>query len=188
MTKLNEHLWAVAKEYARLFGNIIDSRVEYWVGDEPELCCFCDCYFFTLDEMRVVVDKIDDYSRKYGSREAVGHEVMAWADWVMDGALDTLMEYATKRVTHQLRPNINLESWLNGCPREGRKPFDGPDALLFQLRNDVETLERLISEYRDNRTLANVLANLQAKLDIEEKNKAERDFKEWEFIGRRQEE
>lgn len=55
MKKLNEQLWAVAKEYARQFGEIIQMEPEHLVGDCPDMCCFGDCYFFTLEEIRQVV-------------------------------------------------------------------------------------------------------------------------------------
>lgn len=181
MTKLKEQMWAVAKEYARQFGEIIGYRVDHWVGDEPWVCCFGDCYFFELEEMVDLVDKIDEHCKRYGSKKAVGQEVIDWMDWLMDGRpSDALMEYTMPRVTHQLRPNISLSAWMAGCPRQEMKAWNGPDAEYFQLKNDVETMERLIKEYRGNRTLENVMTNLQAKLDIEAKEKSERDFREWE--------
>lgn len=181
MTKLKEQLWAVAKEYARQFGEIIGYRVDHWMGDEPWVCCFGDCYFFEMEEMVELVDKIDEHCIRYGSRKAVGQEVIDWMNWVMEGMpSDMTAEYVMKRVTHQLRPNISLSAWMDGRPREDRKAWEGPDAEYLRLQNDVEMMERIISEYRGNRTLENVMTNLQAKLDIEAKKKAERDFQEWE--------
>lgn len=180
MKKLNEQLWAVAKEYARLFGEIISMEPEFWVSDEPWLCCFGDCYFFTLDEMVQVVDNIGKYVKRYGSKEAVGQEVRDWVDWWLESDIKACdYERMQARVTHQLRVNIKLSAWLDGCPREDSKPFDGPDAHYIQLQNDHETLERLISQYRENRTLGNVLENVSTMLDRAAKEKAERDFQYW---------
>ena len=151
---LNEQLWAVANEYARQFGEIIQMEPEHWVGDCPDMCCFGDCYFFTLEEIRQVVDDIDKYKKRYRSAEAVGEEIRDWVDWWLDDCDAERMCRVEHRVTRQLRPNINLKSWLDGCPREDRQPWSGPDAELMQLENDELVLERLIATYRENRSLA----------------------------------
>lgn len=179
--KLSDAHCAVATEYARQFGKILGTDPEYWVGDDPEICCFGDCWFFTLDEMRAVVDGIDKYVTRYGSREAVGQEIRDWEEWWLeDMHIGDVMEVVMPRATKQLRPNISLQAWLDGCPRDERKAWTGPDADLMRMENDVATLERLIVEFRANRTLENVLANLRAKLDVAKEEKARRDFEEWE--------
>ena len=182
--KLSLDLLGVAKEYARLFGQIIESELEFFVGDDPtDTACFSDYFFFSLSEMRDVVDNIDAYKARYGSREAVGQEIRDWVSWWVDADCgNALMERIEPRVTHHLRPNISLKAWLDGCPRQECKPFSGPDAEYIRLQNDADTLKRLIAEYRSNRSLDNVLNNVQAKLDIEAERKAKRDFAEWEKI------
>ncbi len=180
--KLSLDLLGVAKEYARLFGQIIESELEFFVGDDPTgIACFGDCFFFSLSEMRDVVDNIDAYNARYGSREAVGQEIRDWVYWWTDNS-NALMERIEPRVTHHLRPNISLKAWLDGCPRQECKPFSGQDAEYIRLQNDADTLKRLIAEYRGNSSLDNVLNNVQAKLDIEAEQKAKRDFAEWEKI------
>ena len=180
--KLSLDMMAVAKEYARLFGQIIESEMEFFVGDDPtDIACFGDIYFFSLSEMRDVVDNIDTYKARYGSREAVGQEIRDWVNWWVDSS-NALMERIESRVTHQLRPNISLKAWLDGCPRQERKPWEGPDADYLRLQDDADTLKRLIAEYRGSRSLDNVLENVQAQLDIETERKAKRDFAEWEKI------
>lgn len=175
---------AVAKEYARQFGKIIGMELEHFVGDDPMgFACFGDSYFFNLGDMAVVVDNIEAYAKRYGSREAVGQEVLDWVDWWLDGRHgDALTERIVSRVTRQLRPNISLEKWLDGHPREDTQPWSGPDADHMRLQNDVATVQRLVGEFRGSRSLDNVLANLQARLDIEAKRKAERDFEEWQQL------
>lgn len=180
--KLSLDLLGVAKEYARIFGDIIGSELEFFVGDDPtDMACFGDCFFFSLSEMRDVVDNIDAYVTRYGSKEAVGQEIRDWVNWWVDSS-NALMERIEPRVTHQLRPNISLKAWLDGCPRKEHKPWAGPDAEYLRLKNDADTLTRLIAEYRGNRSLDNVLKNIQAQLDIEAERKAKRDFFEWENI------
>ena len=180
MKTLNERLWAVAKEYARQFGEIIQMEPEHWVGDCPDMCCFGDCYFFTLEEIRQVVDDIDKYTKRYGSTEAVGEEIRDWVEWWLDGCDPDRMCRVEQRVTREIHPNINLKSWLDGCPREDRKPWNGPDAELMKLENDEQTLERLVAEYRDNRTLGNVLQNIKTRIEPLREAKAKREFSEWQ--------
>jgi hypothetical protein len=183
MTKrLSLDLLGVAKEYARIFGQIIESELEFFVGDDPtDMACFGDCLFFSLSEMRDVVDNIDAYQARYGSKEAVGQEIRDWVYWWADSS-NVLMERIQPRVTHQIWPNISLKAWLDGCPRQEREPFNGPDAEYMRLQNDADTLKRLIAEYRGNRSLDNILENVQTQLDIEAERKAKRDFDEWEKI------
>lgn len=177
-------LLGVAKEYARIFGQIIESELEFFVGDDPtDMVCFGDYFFFSLTEMRDVVDNIDAYVTRYGSKDAVGQEIRDWVYWWAGAdSINALMERIEPRVTHQLRPNISLKAWLDGSPRQERKPYSGPDAELIRLQNEADTLTRLIAEYRGSRSLDNVLKNIQAQLDIEAERKAKRDFAEWEKI------
>lgn len=180
MTNLNKRMWAVAKEYAWLFGEVIGMEPEFWVSDEPFLCCFGDTMFFSLEEMRQVIDRLPEYVRRYGSREAVGEEIQAWVNWWLDGINheDIMLERILPRVTHQLRPNITLVAWLDGCPRDDRRPWSGPDADFLRLQNDHDTLLRLIREYGPDRELKVVLGGVDIELKKETEAKRQRDDKE----------
>lgn len=181
-TKLKEQLWAVAKEYARQFGELIGYDPDFWIGDEPSACSFGD-YYFNLDEMREVVDSIGKYVKKYGTKEAVGQEILSWADWWMDGISDGgYMERALSRVTHHLRPNINLVSWLNGCPRDGDGAWSGPDADLMKRELQKTSVVELMKEYGHDATLLSVSASLTAKLIRMRKEKQVRDKEEFDRI------
>ena len=176
MNKLSEQMWSVAKEYARLFGEIISMEPEYWVGDCPDQCCFGDTMFFSLEEMRMVVDDLPKYVKKHGSRGAVGYEIHAWMDWLLDGIPeDGVVQYVTARVTYQLRPNISLQAWLNGHPREGCHPWDGPDADYLRLQEYRETLLRLIDGYGPDRELKIVYADVNEQLRRAAVEKKKRD-------------
>ena len=182
MKTLNEQLWAVAKEYARQFGEIIQMEPEHWVGDCPDMCCFGDCYFFTLEEIRQVVDDIDKYRTRYGSTEAVGEEIRDWVDWWLDGCAPDRMCRVEQRVTREIHPNINLKSWLDGCLREDREPWSGPDADYLRLQNDHETIERLLKDYGPDNTLANIFIDLDQDLQKATEAKARRDFEQWQEL------
>lgn len=179
MEKLNEQLFSVAKEYARLFGEVIGMEPEFWVSDEPFMCCFGDTMFFTLEEMRKVVDSLPEYIRKYGSREAVGQEIVNYTEWWLDGVGDNIaLERILPRVTHQLRPNISLGAWLDGCPREDREPWCGPDADFMRLSNDLDTLSRLIKDYGPDNKLKYVYDDVKIELKKETAAKRKRDEEE----------
>lgn len=184
MTNLNKRMWAVAKEYAWLFGEVIGMEPEHWVGDCPDICCFGDTMFFSLDEMRKVIDRLPEYVRRYGSREAVGEEIQAWVNWWLDGINheDIMLERILPHVTHQLRPNITLQAWLDGCPRDDRRPWSGPDADFLRLQNDHDTLLRLIREYGPDRELKVVLSDVEERLDRETVAKRKRDEEERQIL------
>ena len=186
MNKLNEQMWSVAKEYARLFGEVIGMEPEFWVGDCPVMCCFGDTMFFSLEDMRKVIDNLPRYIRRYGSRKAVGREIEEWVNWWLDGIYDDItMERILPRVTQQLRVNISLVAWLDGYPREGCKPFSGPDADFLRLLSDKDTLSRLIREYGPDRELKVVLADVKTLLEREAAEKKKRDAQDMQkFMGR----
>lgn len=179
---LNEQLWAVAKEYARQFGEVIGMEPEFWVGDTPDICCFGDVDYYTLNEMQQVIDRLPQHIRRYGSREAVGDEIRAWTNWWLenDGA-HRFNERVLRRVTHQLRPNINLDSWLRGCPREERKPYDGLDGELMARENLLGLLIDYCKYVSSNKVTV-VIGRLLSDVDRLRKEKDERDKEEWRRI------
>ena len=80
--KLTTQLWSIAKEIARQFGEVIEMEPEFWVNDDPtDICAFGDTYFFTLTEMKQVIDNLPRYIKQYGTLQAVGEEIRAWVDW-----------------------------------------------------------------------------------------------------------
>lgn len=167
MEQLNKQLWAIAKEYARQFGEVIGVEPEYWVGVDDEgngtidICCFGDTLFFSFEEMQEVIDNLPKWVERYGSREAVGDEVRLWVDWWLDDAEQrgyTQPEFAQARTTPTFTPQINLRSWLMGCPRE-RQP-ESPHQRLHRLKATRELLRELIDQYRSQRSLWNVFDSL----------------------------
>jgi hypothetical protein len=157
--KLTTQLWSIAKEIARQFGEVIEMEPEFWVNDDPtDICAFGDTYFFTLTEMKQVIDNLPRYIKQYGTREAVGEEIRAWVDWwLSDATADQLdIEYTAARITHTVRPNINLKGWLDGCPRTERHPYDGEVGTYNTLRRQHTMLMQLLVEYGPNATISHV--------------------------------
>jgi hypothetical protein len=111
---LKDFIWTCAKMYAEETGNIIDMQPQYWVAEDIAIttCCFGDVEFLNLDEMMVIVDHIDRWVEKYGSREKVGEVVCEWIHWCLDDAVDPETE------EWRNHPRINLWSWLKGLRPE----------------------------------------------------------------------
>ena len=174
MKKLNKKLWDVAREYTLQVAELFDRSEWHWVGSEDDgerpfgICDLGDTLFLTLEDMQVIIDGLDKWVSRYGSREAVAQEVCDWFDWWLndehiepDPLLD-LVESPFHRY-QRTRPAINLESWLAGCPREPRKP--SVDDELRKLVCQREVVRELISKYREARTLWNIFDNLNAEIN-----------------------
>ena len=108
----------IIKRYEDAFGCIIGMDVEFWVGDmriedheagrptQPvDVALFGDNYYFSLYDMRVVVDNYDFWIEKYGNDSNLRQEILDWHD------------YAVKQ-KERGKTHINLFNWLNGCPRD----------------------------------------------------------------------
>ena len=145
MESLKDQLWAVAKEYARAAAKILDLSVEGWTAEKMgvDTCEFSGDIYLTLQEMQVLVDDIDRWTARFGSREKVAEAVWAWwehetdiTDYVTmptmqeiaDTKADPLTETAPDPCAPE-RPRINLYTWLSGEAEgtEGTIPAVGSD-------------------------------------------------------------
>lgn len=175
--KLEQQLWAIAKEIARQFGEVIGSQPDYWVSDDPTgVCSFGDTYFFNLTEMKQVIDNLPRYIQRYGSREAVGEEIANWTNWWLDNQpADIAREFITERIIHTVRPKISLKAWLDGAPRTTAAYEPSRYRELQNVRN---VLIRLIAERGPHNTLQDVLDEVRtdyliAKAEHDKKLEAE---------------
>ena len=173
MEKKNLHgrMKELASEYARQFGEIISMEPEFWVGGDDDfgLCCFGDAMFFSLDEMQLVVDNIDKYVRRYGSKGTVGYEIHEWVDWWLNDC-PNFMERVEGRVVETLRPRINLKAWLDGCPKEDVYSNDDvwEGEKLVKLKTQRDVLDELIKEYGMDSLLRDVMEDLLRNVKEEE--------------------
>lgn len=118
MTQLQSQFLSVAKEYARQFSLIIGYDLEFWTGiTDGHSACFGDNYFFTLEEMCIVVDNLPRWKQSYPD---VGKEVLAWFDYFSD------IDHFAERNPYG-HPSINLWSWLLGArPSAHLDPVSNP--------------------------------------------------------------
>ena len=103
--------------YTARFSHIIGVDFDYWVGDFREedkqadrptqpvdVADFGD-YYFSLVDIRTVVDNYNYWLKRYGTREAVAQEVRDWHDYVVE------------RMGNK-KAYINLFNWLLGAPSD----------------------------------------------------------------------
>ena len=106
----------IIDSYASIFAQIIGVGLDHWVGDSREedqqagrpsypvdAAIFGD-YIFTYLNIRTVVDNYRYWLERYGTREAVGQEVIGWH------------EYVVKQL-NEGKLFMTLFNWLNGEPR-----------------------------------------------------------------------
>ena len=106
----------IIDSYASIFAQIIGVGLDHWVGDSREedqqagrpsypvdAAIFGD-YLFTYLNIRTVVDNYRYWLERYGTREAVGQEVIGWH------------EYVVKQL-NEGKLFMTLFNWLNGEPR-----------------------------------------------------------------------
>ena len=106
----------IIDQYASIFAQIIGVGLDHWVGDSREedqqagrpsypvdAAIFGD-YVFTYLNIRTVVDNYRYWLERYGTREAVGQEVIGWH------------EYVVKQL-NECKLFMTLFNWLNGEPR-----------------------------------------------------------------------
>ena len=103
----------IIDSYASIFAQIIGVGLDHWVGDSREedqqagrpsypvdAAIFGD-YVFTYLNIRTVVDNYRYWLERYGTREAVGQEVIGWH------------EYVVKQL-NEGKLFMTLFNWLNG--------------------------------------------------------------------------
>jgi len=170
MAKLKEKLQSVAKEYARQTGEIIGFKPWYWCGKNisDECCCFSETIFLSLSDMQMLIDHLDKWIERYGSKELVGKEVLDWLEYVVEDAYDKECEQWRRYA------RINLWSWLSGLRLSDLKWTTADE--IHSCREKIATVRSLMKEFRDNRALDNVLQNLEAYMK-ELKAKQEKETK-----------
>ena len=149
---MQEQLRAVAKEYARQFGQIIGIEPDYWTGGDIQLggCSYAD-YYFGLEEMQVVVDNLDHWVKKHGTIEKVAAEVIDWHDYAII-------------IGHQQ----DLFSWL-----DGHRP-SANEIELERICGQINVLREIVELYPSH-TVGNVIMQLEARANELSKTKEPKD-------------
>lgn len=114
------------RKIVQLFGIIIDVDFDGFVGDTYEedvkaerptdmvdVATFGD-YYFSMRDVLTVVTNYSFWLDRYGTKEAVGQEIIDWYDYATD-------DYTPGK------NKVSLFAWLSGCPKEGEGGKDGTD-------------------------------------------------------------
>lgn len=136
MTTLKEKYLALIKEYVRQFSAITNLDFEYWIGPVDGQCgAFADMTY-TAEEIMFVVDNIDELAAKYGSREAVGQEVVDWFNYITDDG------------TPQQLQSVNLFAWLRGLSDDDtrKKIIKDSETRVATDREKLYDLQEAFSE------------------------------------------
>ena len=189
MKKLSEQLWPIVKEYTRQVAEIMQCREWHWIGTNDdgeapaEVLDLDGYYFLSWQDIQIIVDRIDEWVRRYVSKEGVAEEVQAWQNWWLglpDDDMHPILDVWESRRERYFRtaPYITLEHWLMGCPREKREKT--PHDHLRELKVKRELVKELTQEYRESRSLWNIIENLSADIKTLEAKVAKMDAEEIE--------
>jgi hypothetical protein len=155
-------------------------REWHWIGtnddgEAPAEVLELDGYYFlSWQDIQIIVNRIDEWVKRYVSKEGVAEEVQAWQNWWLgsdDNPHPILELWESRRERHlHTAPYINLEHWLMGCPIEKREQT--PHDRLRELKVKRELVKELTQEYRESRSLWNIIESLSADIKtMEEKVK-----------------
>lgn len=165
METLKQQLQGIAKEYARQTGQLLGTSRYDWLGIDGTfaLCEFSESFWFTLDELQVIIDNIDKWVKLYGSREKVAAVIREWQEWWMCEICEKhkVSEVDLGRARRLYAPNRNLLSWLMGYQEEE----DTTHGTVL-LDTKLTVARELVNDFGPNDELQNVVAGLQYELDM----------------------
>lgn len=176
-SKLTQQKRSVMNEYAMQVAALMGRPKQFeWIADIQEnsdldvLEVGEGWMFFGWTELQVIIDKLDVWIEKYGSREAVAERIEAWTDWWLGDNSNIkkeqdIVDIWESRRQHYLRtiPRVNLKEWLMGAPI----PSDEEDAFERRTRLKVERelLMRYISEHGGYMQLRDLLYEVEKHLE-----------------------
>ena len=190
MENLKEQLWPIVKEYTRQVMDVMQCSEANWIGTDNKgngtigLLELNGYYYFTFEEVQVIVDHLDEWIERYTSKAGVAEEIADWQSWSIEDASDTLdstdhrvldvWENRRERLLYT-RPRISLEAWLRGCSREKLKPKSRERLRVLKVKREM--LMELGQEYRQSRSLWNVVDSLTADINALEAKVKQEDMK-----------
>lgn len=115
METLNQMLTSISNEYARQVTKLLDESTYEWIGHYNTFgtCVIGEDYWFTLDELQIIVDDMDKWVNIYKTRDNVASEIIKWQRRWNNSSHRAKTIVCKDYVTH-IVPNINLRSWLMG--------------------------------------------------------------------------
>lgn len=128
-SKLTQQKRSVMNEYAMQVAALMGFPKDFsWIADIHETSDLDaleigeGAYYLGWTELQVIIDKLDVWIEKYGSREAVAERITAWNDWWLEDnskqkehTIVDIWENKKQRFLCTC-PRINLKAWLMGVP------------------------------------------------------------------------
>lgn len=128
-SKLTQQKRSVMNEYAMQVAALMGFPKQFsWIADIHETSDLDaleigeGAYYLGWTDLQVIIDKLDVWIEKYGSREAVAERITAWNDWWLDDHSGhngcTIIDIWESKAQRFLCtcPRINLKAWLMGAP------------------------------------------------------------------------
>lgn len=128
-SKLTQQKRSVMNEYAMQVAALMGFPKQFsWIADINEtseldaLEIGEGAYYLGWTDLQVIIDKLDVWIEKYGSREAVAERITAWNDWWLEDYSEhngcTIVDVweSKKQRFLCMCPRICLEAWLMGAP------------------------------------------------------------------------
>lgn len=98
---IQEKYLAACNAYAREFEKITDTIFDFWTDPIQGRCGSFSDMFFTIEEIITVVDYIERWQKRYGSKQEAVKAIFRWYDYSIDS-------------TDREKKAVNLWSWLSG--------------------------------------------------------------------------
>ena len=129
-SKLTQQKRSVMNEYAMQVAALMGFPKDFsWIADIHETSDLDaleigeGAYYLSWTDLQVIIDKLDVWIEKYGSREAVAERITAWNEWWLSDMSELKKEWDVVDVWESRKqrflrtvPRINLDAWLRGCP------------------------------------------------------------------------
>jgi hypothetical protein len=149
MEKHKKTFLAVSDWYAKEVEKTLGFDLDYWIGEDinRDLACYADYIFLSFADMQIIIDHIDTWTAKYGSREAVGQAIIDWQNWMSEKDEDT--------------SDINLWTWLNGLRPEDLKPTTSGEMLRLEQQSKAL---RKVQEIYSGRNIDNIIVQIESRI------------------------
>lgn len=81
---IQEKYLAACNAYAREFEKITDTIFDFWTDPIQGRCGSFSDMFFTIEEIITVVDYIERWQKRYGSKQEAVKAIFRWYDYSLD--------------------------------------------------------------------------------------------------------
>ena len=174
-SKLTQQKRSVMNEYAMQVAALMGFPKQFsWIADINETSDLDaleigeGAYYLGWTDLQVIIDKLEVWIEKYGSREAVAERITAWNDWWLDDYSEhngcnivDIWESKAQRFLCTC-PRINLKAWLMGVPVT---PYE--ESIYdrkTRLKVERELLMHYVDEFGGYTQLRDVLYQVEGQL------------------------